>query len=99
MGTIQHDIMAVTHYDAIKLNEIRKKALDLFDYLVSPTIESATNNYYTFFISPDGSQEGWELSNYYNKRRETFIAYLQDCKATWVHVSYGELGNELKESS
>lgn len=99
MGTIQHDVMAITHFDWITINRIRSRAKDFFGDSVTPVVKSATNGYLTFFIGPDGSKEGWETSNEYDLKREQFIAYLKDSPAHWVSVSYGELEGQLKESS
>jgi hypothetical protein len=70
------------------------KAKYIFDDLVSNVIESS-NGYYSFFIAPDGSKEGWPRSNDLNLARNEFIEYLKkDGLIDWVEVQFA---NELGE--
>jgi hypothetical protein len=48
--------------------------------LISPIVESLINHYYTFFIAPDGSKEGYDLSEDGDRIREKTIALLEATK-------------------
>jgi len=40
---------------------------------ISDIMMSATNEYYTFFVPPDGSKEGWPESDAGDKSRSAFM--------------------------
>lgn len=54
-----------------------EKATDLLNYLVSEIKESVINKYWSFCVFPDGSKEGWEESDEYDKRRDLFVKWLE----------------------
>jgi hypothetical protein len=68
--------------------------------LVSSLVPSFWNSSHSFFIAPDGSNEGWEPSDEYDMKRANFIQWLKS-KAweegsnpyKWVEVVYGESDN------
>ena len=108
MGTIQNNAIIVTGFGD-DLTKAHEKAKDIFnkvylDYksvsLVTPIVEHITNGDCTFMIAPDGSKEGWDLSDEFDKRRNEFINWLKndtEC-LSWVHVSYGEISYSLVDS-
>lgn len=68
--------------------------------LISPVVESLINHYYTFFIAPDGSKEGYDLSDDSDVIRKKTIDLLQELKDTngehavnFVEISYGDDDN------
>jgi|SRR5579875_2244071 len=80
MGYIRHNAIIVTadgYQNAQeKLKLTHKKAVELFDNLVSPVITGKANGYQSFFIAPDGSKEGWDLSNEYDEKRKQFADFV-----------------------
>jgi len=52
--------------------------------------ESMVNEYYSFFIPPDGSKEGWPESNAMDKAREEFIREIKSLgwQASWFHAEF-----------
>ena len=100
MGVICHNNIIVT-CDTFAENEfelVRAKAIELFGDLVSSTVKTELNGYYSFFVGTDGSKEGWpeaeeaelkrkELCNY----SDTF-AYEDDSSPfNYVDLEYGEV--------
>ena len=77
MGYIRHHAIIVTSYDSDLIEEAHYKAKKLFKN-VSEICDSVMNAYYSFFIPPDGSKEGWEVSNEYDEKRDEFIEW---CKS------------------
>ncbi len=80
MGYISHSAIIVTLGDWMGGLEEFKETFNLlretplkFDgtaarYMPEPT--KGINGYYTFFVAPDGSKEGWDESNEMDKVRE-----------------------------
>lgn len=80
MGYIRHHAIAVTSWNRKKIKKARKKAKEIFEITgkrVSGLLVGEVNSYLSFFISPDGSKEGWEDSDRGDKKREEFIGYLE----------------------
>lgn len=80
MGYIRHNAIVVTgdaYPDADnKFKRVYEKAQYLFDNLVSNIIYSPINGYQSFFIAPDGSKEGWDLSDEYDQKRKEFADFI-----------------------
>lgn len=91
MGYIKHHAIAVTSWDEI-ITKAHEEAVRIFGHLVTPIIDSGMNSYQSFFIAPDGSKEGWELSNEGDHNREEFIKFLKaECEyASYCEFYYGE---------
>ena len=98
MGYYRHHAIIVTGTFKEKLKEARDIAI-VFCLLegVSPIIESQMNGYQSFFIAPDGGQEGWDDSELGDARRDTFINWLEEQRSDegstwldWVEVQYGD---------
>lgn len=83
MGYIKHDAILVTSWNEELFKKAYSKAIIVFGALVSDIVDSQTNRYKTFMVAPDGSKEGWELSDAYDKKREEFVEYLES-------LSYGD---------
>jgi hypothetical protein len=108
MGTIQNDVIIVTGYDRY-INDAYKKAREIFnvpalDYiskdLVTPIMWHITNQEGTFMVAPDGSKEGWDLSDEFDNRRKEFKNWLKANSdgLDWVHVTYGEIQYRIADS-
>lgn len=111
MGYVIHEVIIITCY----AEELAKKAhvkakellqpLDKFDpdRIVTDIVLSNINAYYTFFIAPDGSKQGWESAKYFAIQRERFLSWLvlqeeeEGVWYQWVEVKYGktEFGNNV----
>lgn len=101
MGYIAHHSIVVTGMEK-DVTEIQLKAIEIFGVDdISPIMMARTNHYFSFFIQPDGSKEGWDESNEGDSLREQFIEYLMKSGSSkgpycyWVEVRYDE--NERKE--
>lgn len=64
--------------------------------LISPIVPSLINNFYSFFICPDGSKEGYDLSDDGDNIRAKTILLLNAYKSkdeesgiNYVELSYG----------
>jgi uncharacterized phage infection (PIP) family protein YhgE len=114
MGLIQHKVLIVTGYDVnyfgegMHFDNALKKAKSLFPELMSNVIKSEINEYQTFMIAPDGSKEGWTLSDETDKKLDEMVAYLRTtaCKfhdgsscLNWFLASYGEAGRKILKSN
>jgi hypothetical protein len=93
MGYILHHTIVVTHWEKEKIESLHKKALELFEgKLVSNIVDSAINSNYSFFIAPDGSKEGWDASDMYNKKRDQLKELLTSKEyhyCRWVELHFG----------
>jgi hypothetical protein len=76
MGQMRHHSIVVTSDDSDIIKLVHKKAVSLFEHLVSPIIRSRANGFQSFFIAPDGSKEGWETSSKHDTNRKKYINYL-----------------------
>lgn len=57
--------------------------------LVSGLVPHVMNGGAAFFISPDGSKEGWEHSHKGDRARSKFIAALRGMPVDWALVQIG----------
>ena len=91
MGYIKHNVIVITSWDKKILEKARGRARKLFkkvfkqedeefrqdgSKLVSPIIKGIANGYFSFFIAPDGSKEGWSPSQFGDEAREKFMKYV-----------------------
>lgn len=61
------------------LKKISKIAKGIFaEQMVSPIIASPVNMTRSLYIAPDGSGEGWDTSNEYDKKRESFYTAISE---------------------
>jgi hypothetical protein len=96
MGVIQHHAIVVQGDEVV-----RRKAMEIMgEHLVSEMIHCGVNGYEFFFVSPDGSKEGWELSDEGNDKREKLIEYFEGDEwggyCSYVEVSFGECGTRIE---
>lgn len=93
MGYFRRHTIVVS--DSIKSNiELAHvKALDYFsNRMVSNILNAPINEFYSFFIGPDGSKEGWDESNNYDELRDEYINWLKSNNMCmdWVYLQYGD---------
>ncbi len=105
MGYIKHHTIIVTHYEYEEIVEVHKKAKEIFEKnfenetyekpfgskLVSEIIKGLANYQNSFFIAPDGSKEGWGISNNGNNARKEFLDWLQkyDRDCDYIEITFG----------
>ena len=74
------------------LENIHRKAIELFGSQVSDILGPFTNDSHSFFIASDGSKEGWSTSNEGDKNRDKLIKWMntQLEYVDWVEVQFGD---------
>ena len=93
MGWIRHHAIIVTSGDESALIKAHQVAVQCgFEEIqVSNIVEGVINGYFSFFVGPDGSKEGWDASDIGNERRDNFIVWLREQRhLDWVEVQYGD---------
>lgn len=97
MGWILHQAIVVTTYDEQGIKQAHTEAVRIFDGCVTTVVRSPINNYWSFLVPPDGSNEGWDESDKGDGRREEFHQWLlaqayEDGSNSFdaVEVTYGE---------
>lgn len=78
MGYIRYHAIAVTSRNEDLIKKAHKRATQIFKGRTSSIIESDVNSYQSFFIAPDGSQEGWRESNIGDVQRTTFKDWINE---------------------
>lgn len=102
MGYMRHHAIAITSWSEERIKAARSKAEELLPGLVSPIIEGRINSYYSFFVAPDGSKEGWDESDAGDAARtelkEFLLSYLCDggSYVDWAELQYGDDERETK---
>lgn len=89
MGNIAHHAIVVTGINEIAVVKAHNSA-GLWGLAPSAIMASPVNGFLSFFIGPDGSNEGREASNDYDKARKNFRAQLRKTGLTYVEVCYGD---------
>lgn len=102
MSLIQHHAILVTVDLGLEyIEKIAQKARDIGCVVIGPSAPqiNLSSTLCVLCVVPDGSKEGWAHSDEGDVRRAKFIEYLKspDVYATWVEVSYGELGPSIVE--
>lgn len=106
LRNIRHHIVVVTVHDPKLAENLRKQISELYKknmeakngfQLISPVVPSLINNYHTFFIAPDGSKEGYDLSDDGDRIRTQVVALLDSYKTedgtfpvSYVELYYGD---------
>lgn len=108
MGTINHNAVIATTWDEEEFKKVEKwiKNIPIYTDSQYPNdlkakftfCDSRMNGYQTIVMNPDGSKEGWPLSNKFDEVREEFIKQL-DSSWDWISVSFGELGYKIEKSN
>lgn len=97
MGYHAHHAIIVTSWDNKGIRLAWKKAISSFPrFRVSNVTRPAVNGYRSFFIAPDGSKEGWDMSNEDDDARSVFFDWMRrNCcgqngkYCDWVSVKFG----------
>ncbi len=99
MGYMCHHTIVVTTYDEERIETAFEKAIEIWESTVqiTPVLTSPINGYMTFFISTDGSKEGWTDSLDGDDRRKTFLDWLDEQRFddlsspfSWAEIQYGD---------
>lgn len=72
---LHHAIIVTSNYPDL-IREAHIKACEIFKDITEIT-EIAQNGYSSFLVTPDGSKEGWSLSDLGNRGREIFKIWLE----------------------
>ncbi len=74
MGCAIHHAIIVSGVDPAALAEAHIRAVNIFaDNQISSVVNAPCNGWRTFFVGPDGSNEGWKRSEDGDKQRDAFI--------------------------
>lgn len=102
MGYQRHHAIVVTSWDEKLVGHAHAMASDIFP-AVSPLLESEVNGFTSFFVPPDGSNEGWSESDGADARRARFVAWLDtqrydddSTSISWVEVQYGDENGQTR---
>lgn len=95
MGCMRHHALVVTASSEERATVAHAKAAEIFasfGELVSPLLKSPVNSYWSFFVAPDGSKEGWGTSEDGDQARNALVEWLQPQAGYihWVEVQYGD---------
>lgn len=75
------------------LKEAQEEAKRIFgkEY-ISEILGPFTNGIRSFFVAPDGSKEGWDTGDVFDKYRDIFTNALRASKGylDWVEVQFGD---------
>lgn len=102
MGYTKHHAIVVTSFDNALINKAHEQARLIFGSQATNIIIAPCNGYASFFIGPDGSNDGWNESHEGDNRRAAFIEWVtqQAYDDGSNAISYAELfyGDGNKES-
>lgn len=103
MGYMRHHAIVVTSWDEQKLLEAHTRARVLntayagLGRIVSEMTPIAMNGQASFVVAPDGSKEGWDVSDQGDDFREEFVTWLREQSfddgssvLSWVLVQFGD---------
>lgn len=102
MGYIQHHAIIVTGWDEGRVRKAHAKAKELAaargsDYKatpdngVSPVFSGTANGQHSFLIGPDGSKEGWDESDSWDRVRKAWKSWAEaepELYVDWVEVTF-----------
>lgn len=94
MGYTRHHAIIVTSYRPDVIDSAHSKATAIFG-IVSAILKSRHEVYYSFFIPPDGGNDGGEWSDGGDALRDQFVDWLNGQRfedgsnpLAWVEVQY-----------
>lgn len=104
MGFMKHDSIIITCFSKELIEKAYNKSISIFSQNnVSDIMVSNINEYYSFFIPPDGSKEGWPESDLGDHKRKIIINWLNKQRYedgstpySWVCVQYGSDDKKTK---
>lgn len=99
MGYIRNHAIVVSSWNDEDVLRAHRIALNIFNEhkmggLVSGVVQHIANGGAAFFISPDGSKEGWEPSDRGNEARSEFIKILESKEFPFVDWALLLLGGD-----
>lgn len=88
---MRHDTIVVTSWQEKGVKAAHDVAMRLLPTLTSPVVQASANGYSSFFIAPDGSKEGWEMSIQADVLWEDFRCWARECEyyLDVLSVSFG----------
>jgi hypothetical protein len=102
MGYIKHHSIIVTSPFKTDIETAHNVAKSIFkessydpynniDNLITGIFEGIVNSCYTFFIVPDGSKEGWNLSDQCDEARNKFLTWMHgnDTGCDYIEIEFG----------
>jgi hypothetical protein len=96
MGITIHHAIVVTSWSEEQIARAHGKARDCCPGFVSSVVKGRANGYVSFFIAPDGSNEGWPESKQGDDQRDDFISWMRaqgySTSLEWVLIEYGDRG-------
>ena len=95
MGWIRHHGIVVTSEQRDKLQAAHAKATEIFP-AVSPIVDGVVNSSGSFFVPPDGSNEGWLESGNGDIQRDAFVEYLESSSMDWIEYELDRNGGEAR---
>ena len=81
MGWHTHHAIVVTSWKREAVEAAHAKATEL-RLIVTPPTDEGMNGYSSFAVVPDGSKEGWDMSDMHNERRAALVEWM----GTGAHV-------------
>jgi len=97
MGYNRHNAIVATTFSAKHASAARALAVDIFgEDDVSPLMTARINGVVSFFVQPDGSKEGWDISDEGDDRRSRWADAVTDAGLwiDWADVQYGDDARE-----
>lgn len=96
MGYMRHHAIVVTTWNVGRAQKAHAFA-EAVGAQASPVMAPVVNGYVSFFVSPDGSKEGWDDSDAGDEQRKKIVEYLRaDDYLKWVEVQFGD-DNKMTE--
>lgn len=105
MGIIRNEMTIVHHWNKDELEKVREDAIKVFSQIVrqdviaaeyieenmiSPIMNSAINQEYTFVINGDCSKAGWETSKRFHKARMKWCEKHKYDVQNIIVINFGE---------
>lgn len=95
MGYMRHDAIIVTSWNSEAIEEAAANARECGLQVMGPS-DKVTNGIRTLLVCPDGSKEGWDESDAFDRKRAAYLNYLNGVRyednsscLSWVALSYG----------
>lgn len=100
MGTINHNAVLATTWDAKRVDAIKAWIDTLPGHQRRQFVhhDHKLNAYQTIALLPDASKEGWSESDEGDALRMEFIKRL-DTYWDWIEVGYGEFGASIESTN
>jgi len=97
MGYLAHRTIVCTTWCKESIKKAHDKSISVFidpdnpnRKLVSEILDTGMNSTCSFFIAPDGSKEGWAMSDLYDEKRASFIEWIHSNDPNF-HLDYVEV--------